>query len=76
MPSASCTGKEILNDGSGDFCYLRDTVRNGWFHAGAGGGVAVPITDWLQFTTDLYIMIMLPDTSINTDLSLGMTFRF
>lgn len=76
MPSSSCTGKEILNDGTGDFCYLRDTVRNGWFHAGAGGGLVVPITEWFLFTSDLYLMIHLPETSINADLSLGATFMF
>lgn len=72
----SCGGKEILSDSESSYCYLRDTVRNGWFHAGAGGGVGIPLTDWLEFTGDLYVMVLLPKTSINADLNAGFTFLF
>lgn len=75
-PSPLCTGKEVLSEGGTDFCYLRDTVRTGWVHFGVGGGLAFPITSFLALTTDMYLMLLVPDTSVNLDISAGLTFRF
>ncbi len=69
----ACAGKEII--ANGDYCYLRDTVRTGWAHFGVGGGLNVPLTDHLDFTTDAYLMFFVPDTSINLDLNLGLRFN-
>ncbi len=68
----ACNGKEVI--ANGDYCYLRDTVRTGWAHFGVGGGFNLPINENFDFTTDAYLMLFLPDTSINLDLNLG--FRF
>ncbi|MEZ4460754.1 MAG: hypothetical protein R3E66_13700 [bacterium] len=70
-----CAGKETFAKGSDQYCYLRDTVRTGWVHFGVGGGLAFPLTDFMDFTTDLYLMLLVPDTSVNVDLSAGLTFR-
>jgi hypothetical protein len=75
-PSPLCDGKEILSEGGTDFCYLRDTVRTGWVHFGVGGGLAFPITDFMDLTTDMYLMLLVPETSVNLDVSAGLTFRF
>lgn len=69
----ACTGKEVI--ANGEYCYLRDTVRTGWAHFGVGGGFNLPLTDNLDFTTDAYLMLFLPDTSINLDLNLGIRFH-
>ncbi len=75
--SQQCQGKEILaGDGGGDYCLVRDTVRAGWLHAGVGGGLGVPITDWMDFVADAYLMFLFPDTAINIDLNAGFSFSF
>jgi hypothetical protein len=75
--SQQCQGKEILEGGTGgDYCLVRDTVRGGWLHAGVGGGLGVPITDWMDFVADAYLMFLFPDTAINIDLNAGFSFSF
>lgn len=59
----------------GEYCYLRDTVRTGWAHFGVGGGMNYPLTSFMDFSVDTYLMFLVPDTSINFDLNLGLRFR-
>lgn len=75
-PSPLCDGKEVLTEGGASFCYLRDTVRTGWAHFGVGGGLGIPLTDHVELTTDMYLMLLVPNTSVNLDLAAGLTFRF
>lgn len=76
-----CAGKETSTGTttSGDtveFCYIRDTVRTGWFHFGAGGGAAIQINDFTDLVLDAYLMILGPVTSVNLDLNGGLMFKF
>lgn len=75
-PSPLCDGKEVLTESGTTFCYLRDTVRTGWAHFGVGGGLGIPLTDHVELTTDMYLMLLVPNTSVNLDLAAGLTFRF
>lgn len=59
-----------------EFCYIRDTVRTGWLHFGAGGGAAIAVNDFTDIVLDTYLMVLAPATSINLDLSGGLMFRF
>jgi hypothetical protein len=59
-----------------EFCYIRDTVRTGWLHFGAGGGAAFMITDFMDLVLDTYLMVNAPVTSVNLDLSGGLMFKF
>ena len=70
-----CHGREIMHDPqAGPYCQIRDTVRTGWVHFGVGGGMFVPIIDNLDFVADTYLMVLVPDTSINLDINLGLRF--
>lgn len=76
-----CNGKTVHNGttSSGQaaqFCYIRDTVRTGWFHVGAGGGLAISVNDFTDLVLDTYLMILAPATSVNLDLNGGFVFRF
>lgn len=72
-----CENRETQTDSSGNqYCFIRDTVRTGWFHFGLGGGMAFPITDSVAFYMDAFLMILAPETSINLDLQGGMQFKF
>lgn len=71
-----CDGREIVEKDGIDVCYLRDTTRTGWAHFGAGGGLAFPMTENIDLNADLYLMLLVPTTSFNGDISLGVTFRF
>lgn len=64
-----------FDDDIGHYCELRDTVRTGWFHFGVGGGMYIPITDMMDLVTDTYLMVHVPDTSVNLDINIGMRFR-
>ncbi len=59
-----------------EFCYIRDTVRTGWFHFGAGGGAAIQINSFTDLMLDAYLMILGPATSVNLDLNGGLMFKF
>ncbi len=75
-PNPICTGRDILNDPNGaQFCYIRDTVRTGWFHFGLGGGLFLPVHDMLDLVADTYLMVLVPDTSVNMDFNLGLRLR-
>lgn len=75
-PNPACMNREIYTDpGVGDFCYIRDTVRTGWAHFGIGGGMYFPMNDKLDLVADTYLMILVPDTSVNLDLNVGLRFR-
>lgn len=78
---ALCANKKTFvgTTGSGDtveFCYIRDTVRTGWLHFGAGGGAAIHINDFTDIILDSYLMVLAPVTSVNLDLSGGLMFKF
>ncbi len=75
--SPACAGKAIETDSNGqEICFVKDTVRTGWLHFGVGGGLAYELTDFLDLTADAYLMLLVPDTSLNLDVSGGLTFRF
>jgi hypothetical protein len=70
-----CYGREIRHDAeAGPYCQIRDTVRTGWVHFGVGGGMYFPIIDNLDFVADTYLMVLVPDTSINLDFNVGLRF--
>ncbi len=73
-----CTGRAIETDVNGnDFCFIRDTVRTGWFHFGLGGGLMFPVVDdTLSLYADTFLMILVPDTSVNLDIQAGLQVRF
>ncbi len=74
---AICTGRTIETDENGnDFCFIRDTVRTGWFHFGLGGGINIPFSETLSFYADTFLMILVPDTSVNLDVQGGLQMRF
>jgi len=77
-PGPLCKGKPLhIDDASGkQYCYIRDTVRTGWLHFGLGGGVAFPVAPHTALTLDSYFMVLVPETSVNLDVSGGLTFRF
>lgn len=75
-PNPICTGRDIFTDpGVGNYCYIRDTVRTGWAHIGVGGGVYFPVHELFDIVADSYLMVVIPDTSINLDLNVGLRFR-
>lgn len=75
-PNPICANRDIFTDpGVGDYCYIRDTVRTGWAHLGIGGGMYFPVHDMLDIVADSYLMILVPDTSVNLDLNIGLRFR-
>lgn len=76
-----CDGRptEIQSDSQGnptEVCQIRDTVRPGWVHFGAGAGLAYEVADFLDLNVDTYLMLLVPDVSINIDVSAGLTLRF
>lgn len=73
--SPACMGRDILSGPSGSYCYLRDTVRTGWAHFRLGGGVFYPLHPMLDIVADTYLMVLLPDTSVNLDVNLGLRLR-
>jgi hypothetical protein len=76
-PDPLCVGKEILSDSvAGNYCFIRDTVRTGWFHFGLGAGAAFPITDVVALGVDSYLMLLLPETSVNLDLTGALILHF
>ena len=78
---SSATNKSCINqpteveDGK-EFCFVRDTVRNGWFHFGLGAGVNIPLNNTFSLYIDTFAMVLLPDTSVNIDLQGGLQMRF
>jgi hypothetical protein len=79
VENPNCTGKEIFTDpqSNSDFCYLRDTVRTGWFHAGLGGGLSIPLAPHVEFVGEAFLMLLAGDqTSFNLDANLGLHFWF
>lgn len=77
--SPACAGKSLEADAtssSGEICFIKDTVRTGWLHFGVGGGLAYAITDFMDLTADAYLMLLVPDTSLNVDINGGVSFRF
>ena len=73
----ACDGRETMEDPQlGSYCELRDTVRTGWAHFGVGGGMAIPAFSNVDLLVDSYLMILVPDTSVNLDLNLGARVRF
>ena len=75
LPDGSA--REILfDDRIGYYCTLRDTVRTGWFHFGVGGGMLIPLFGPVELMTDAYLMVLVPDTSVNLDINVGMRFQF
>jgi hypothetical protein len=75
-PNPSCIDREVIDDPNvGQFCYIRDTVRTGWAHFGVGGGLYLPLPDKVDFVADAYLMVLVPDTSVNLDINLGFRFR-
>lgn len=75
-PDPACEGREILHDPAiGNHCKLRDTVRTGWTHFGVGGGMHFPLSGKLDLVTDSYLMILVPDTSVNLDINVGLRLR-
>ncbi len=83
-PNPACDDREmhLAADGS-EYCQLRDTVRTGWAHVGVGGGMFLPIGETfdipslngLDLVADSYLMILVPDTSVNLDINLGIRYR-
>ncbi len=72
-----CLGRDIHEDPNiGPYCELRDSVRTGWAHFGVGGGMFIPIIDNLDLVADSYLMILIPDTSLNLDINLGARVTF
>ena len=75
-PDPACQGREVLHDESiGSYCQLRDTVRTGWTHLGVGGGMHIPVSGKLDLVADSYLMILVPDTSVNLDINFGLRLR-
>ena len=75
-PNPICATREVINDPNvGQFCYVRDTVRTGWGHFGIGGGIYYPIHDNFDLVGDSYLMVLIPDTSVNLDINIGIRFR-
>ena len=77
-PDSICSthDREIFEDSEiGEYCNLRDTVRTGWMHFGVGGGMYFPIIDNLDLMADSYLMILVPDTSLNIDFNIGLRYR-
>lgn len=74
----ACEGKTTTRDAAlnRDVCFLRDTVRPGWMHVGVGGGVAYPLTDYMDLAGEAIAMVLFPDTAVNFDVNLGAVFRF
>ncbi len=73
----ACDGRETMEDPQlGSYCELRDTVRTGWAHFGVGGGMSVPAFSQVDLVVDSYLMVLVPDTSVNLDLNLGARIRF
>lgn len=75
-PSAQCSGKDRLQGDVADYCYVRDTVRPGWAHIGFGTGLMMPLHENIDLVADTYLVLLLPETGINLDLSVGMNLRF
>lgn len=75
-PSPQCSGKDRLQGDVADYCYVRDTVRPGWAHIGFGTGVMMPLHEHVDLVADTYLILLLPETGINLDLSLGVNLRF
>lgn len=72
-----CDGRTIETDeNQNEFCFIRDTVRTGWFHFGLGSGFSLPINDMFSFYADTFLMILVPDTSVNLDVQGGLQMRF
>ncbi len=75
-PDPACQGRETFQDANaGEYCELRDTVRTGWAHFGVGGGMYIPVHDNLDLVADSYLMVLVPDTSVNLDINLGIRYR-
>lgn len=76
-PAPACNGKETYQNSDGSFCYIRDTIRTGWFHLGLGAGFTAPLTDFMEFSLDSYLMFLFLDqASINLDATASLVFRF
>ena len=75
-PDPICEGREVFEDDEiGQYCELRDTVRTGWFHFGVGGGMYFPVHDNFDLVADTYLMVLVPDSSVNLDINVGIRFR-
>lgn len=74
--SEQCSGKDRLESNVADYCYVRDTVRPGWAHIGFGTGVVMPLHKNVDLVADSYLILLLPETGVNLDLSLGVNMHF
>lgn len=75
-PNPQCSGKDRLQGDVADYCYVRDTVRPGWAHIGFGTGLMMPLHEHVDLVADTYLILLLPETGINLDVSLGVNLRF
>ncbi len=75
--TAFCADRETHQQAQGgEYCYRRDTVRPGWMHFGAGGGVTYQLNDSVALMGEAYLQVLFPDAAINLDLNVGPQFRF
>jgi hypothetical protein len=75
-PTVECSGKDRIEGSVADYCHVRDTVRPGWVHVGFGAGLMWPVQEHIDLVADTYLIVLLPETGLNLDLSLGVNFRF
>lgn len=73
--TAQCSGKDRIN-GPVEYCYIRDTVRPGWAHVGFGAGLLYPVHEHISLMADGYLTLLLPETGLNLDVNLGLSFGF
>jgi opacity protein-like surface antigen len=73
---AECADKEKFSDARGEYCYVRDTVRSGWAHAGAGLGIEFPLSENVALAGDAFLYLLVPEVAFNLDASAGLHFRF
>ncbi len=73
---AECSDKPQFEDDRGEYCYVRDTVRAGWAHVGAGLGVEFPLSEHVALAGDAFLYLLVPRVAFNLDASAGLHFRF
>ncbi|MGM0558357.1 MAG: hypothetical protein ACQEVA_18375 [Myxococcota bacterium] len=73
---AECADKEKFSDARGEYCFVRDTVRSGWAHAGAGLGIEFPLSENVALAGDAFLYLLVPEVAFNLDASAGLHFRF
>jgi hypothetical protein len=73
---AECVDKEKFEDARGEYCFVRDTVRGGWAHFGAGLGVEFPLSENVALAGDALLYLLVPRVAFNLDVTAGMHFRF